>query len=302
MKIITLTLSPAVDIEYHTEKITPDGLNRTSSHAVTAGGKGVNVSRAILNCAREAGVDVQLETVVPLGGASGEMFRDILEREGLPVIPVEIEGNTRINASLIPDTGDSLEINAPGTPLGDRLGEVERLLLDRLKPGDVVVIAGSVPSDVPKSYPAELCRKIKAAGAVCLTDADGAVLEYLVKEGHPDLIKPNADELARLAGHELNTLDDVMDAAESLSGVGAVITTLAADGAVFTKPLGSSPDDPDEAQSSFYPTEERPVVRLKGAGDTFLGAYLFCRYIGGMDDHDAMVEATHIAGDYVAGV
>jgi len=295
MKIITVTLSPALDIEYHTASVNPCGLNRTSSHKITAGGKGINVSRSVLNCARRENTSPELVTFAPLGGDTGVMFKSILERENMPVTAVEIGGNTRVNTSLIPETGESVEINAPGTPIGEKLAEIEAMLLAMIEPGDVAAVCGSCPSDVAKSYPAELCAKIAAKGAHCVIDCDGAALEIAVNrsEVHPTYIKPNHEELAGLTGMDTSTPEGVMAAAQSVAsrtGI-TVITTMAGDGAVIT----------DEGGSKFIPAVRRPVVRLKGAGDTFLGAFLYAKYVKAYGSHDAVAYAQEVASRYVAG-
>lgn len=298
MKIITLTLSPAVDIEYHTKSVSHAGLTRTYSHTVSAGGKGINVSRVIEILLRRRIMlpeFVELKTVAPVGGETGKMLAGILEREYLPLTAVEIEENTRTNVSLIPDEGDEIEINAPGTPVGDKLGEIEKAVSDDLGSGDVVVIAGSCPSDVPKSYPAELCAKIKAKGAVCILDCDGEALEIAVNsQCPPDIIKPNDRELASLVGCELTSKQEISRAAESLA-VPTVITTMAGDGAIITREVN------DYRASTFVPTVKRKVVRLKGAGDTFLGAFVYAKFAMRMNDIGAMEFASEVAGDYVAG-
>lgn len=298
MKIITLTLSPAIDIEYHTKSVNQAGLNRTYSHTVSAGGKGINVSRVIEHLLRRRIMlpeFVELKTVAPVGGETGKMLAGILDREHLPLTAVEIEENTRTNVSLIPDEGDEIEINAPGTPVGNKLGEIEKAVTDELSAGDVVVIAGSCPSDVPKSYPAELCAKIKAKGAVCVLDCDGEALEIAVhSDCPPDIIKPNDRELSSLVKRDLTSMQEISQAAESLT-VPTVITTMAGDGAIITREVN------DYRASTFVPTVKRKVVRLKGAGDTFLGAFVYAKFAMRMNDIGAMEFASEVAGDYVAG-
>jgi len=197
--------------------------------------------------------------------------------------------------SLIPDEGDEIEINAPGTPVGEKLGEIEKAVTDDLSSSDVVVIAGSCPSDVPKSYPAELCAKIRAKGAVCVLDCDGEALEIAVhSDCPPDIIKPNDRELSSLVKRELTTMQEISQAAESLT-VPTVITTMAGDGAIITREVN------DYRASTFVPTVKRKVVRLKGAGDTFLGAFVYAKFAMRMNDIGAMEFASEVAGDYVAG-
>ena len=83
-QIITLTLAPAVDVEYHSAGSQP-GLNRTYSHTVTAGGKGINVSRAILRLSDENETPLPLKTVFPCAGETGTLLRNLLENEGMEV-------------------------------------------------------------------------------------------------------------------------------------------------------------------------------------------------------------------------
>jgi len=290
MKIITLTLSPAIDIEYQVATVRADTTSRAKKHSVTAGGKGINVSRALIGCGIAKD---DLLTVAPLGGFTGEMMKNILAGEGILVTGVNISENTRINTSVIGEDDHSVEVNAPGTPVGEKLADIEKLILDSINSGDVLVIAGSCPSDVKKSYPSELCRKAKEKGAVVVLDCDGEALKLAVaSDCPPDLIKPNKDELGGLVGRELSTDNEVTSAAESLRAGITVITTMAGDGAYYTS----------NGESKFYPSEKRPVVRLKGAGDTFLGAFVYARYYVGKSVDDSMAYAAKVAGDYVAGL
>lgn len=301
MKIITLTLSPAVDIEYSVKDVQIGKTSRAASHKVNAGGKGINVCRAIINCIKkshfsEENNKISLMNVAPLGGATGKLLSDTLLSEGMETYAVPIEENTRVNVSVIPDEGESVEVNAPGTPVGEAIKDVEKLILDSVEAGDVLIIAGSCPKDVKKSYPAELCGKVKALGGVVIIDADGEALKIAVNaETPPDLIKPNRDELSALVERELLTEGEVVSAAESLNAGISVITTMAGDGAFFTETVDG------ERKSEFFPTEKRKVVRLKGAGDTFLGAFVYARYGVKMNITDSMAYASRVAGDYVAG-
>ena len=201
-QIITLTLAPAVDVEYHSAGSQP-GLNRTYSHTATAGGKGINVSRAILRLSDENETPLPLKTVFPCAGETGTLLRNLLENEGMDTNgAVETSGSTRVNTSLIPDHGREIEINAPGAPLTeDELAEIEERVLDNLLPGDVVCICGSVPAGVAKSYPAHLAKKVRRRGGIAVLDCDGEALIEAAKmdeDDAADLIKPNSAELSGL--------------------------------------------------------------------------------------------------------
>ena len=298
MTICTLTLSPALDIEYHVKAVSA-GLNRTSGHTISAGGKGINVSRAILRCAQRDGSDLPagftLRTAAPLGGPTGGMMKTLLEAEGVPVTDIPIRENTRVNVSLIPERGDPLEINAPGTPLSGTFPQITEECLAGLGEGDVLVIAGSCPSDVPKSAPAVLVELAKERGITAVLDCDGEALRLAVSSVVlPDLIKPNNEEMAALAGCPANDRD-ALAAAALATGIPTVIVTCAGDGAILAE------NGAESAHAVFHPTQRRPVVRLKGAGDTFLGAFVYARYAKNESAESAMEYAGRIAGEYVAG-
>ena len=183
-----------------------------------------------------------------------------------------------------------MEVNAPGTPVGDALERIEDAVLDGIGPGDCVIIAGSCPKDVPKSYPSQLVAKVKETGAAAVLDCDGEALRIAVNASvKPDVIKPNNEELAALTGCSPDDPRELARAAEGL-GIPTVITTRAGEDPLLT----------DERGTISFAQEKRPVVRLKGAGDTFLGAFVYARYVWG-DDDMAMEFASIVAGDYVAG-
>ena len=299
MTLLTLTLSPALDVEYRSEKTQPSGMLRTREHRMTAGGKGINVSRSILKCAARFGECVNLKTVAPVGGETGQTLKRLLEKEGIQLTGVEIEENTRVNVSLIPDEGESLEINAPGTPVGDRLAEIENAVLDGLEEDDVVVIAGSCPKDVPKSYPASLVAKIRKKGAFAVLDCDGEALKIAVnapEDERPNLIKPNERELCELAGIDPSTADEkaLRAAAEGL-GIDTVITTRAEKEAMLTCRVWNN------GKTVFFEVKEEKVVRLKGAGDTFLGAFVYTYCVRKEPPEWAMETAQDAAGSWVRG-
>lgn len=294
-KIYTVTLSPALDVEYHTDKVSM-GLNRTRSHTVSAGGKGVNVSRAIAGLMKKYSADASLNTVFACGGETGELLRLLIEKDNLGrLYPVRCDLPTRVNTSLIPDSGEEIEINAPGTPVGDGIYEIEKTVLSGIGNGDVVCVCGSVPSDVGKDYPAKLCAKIKKAGGVAVLDCDGEALKIAAEaepESAADLIKPNLSELSALVVEDLSdiTPEKFAGCCASLP-FSSVIMTMAGDGAMYY------------SKGEYFTAagEKKRVVRLKGAGDTFLGAYVFARYVMGEDSRRAVEFAVETAGKYVAG-
>ena len=295
MKIITVTLAPAIDVTYALDTFSADGLNRAKSFVLTAGGKGINVSRAVRKAAD--GADGNLLTVAAVGGASGEMFCGMLASEGMEITRIPIAAPLRINVSAIPDDGADCEINAPGAEMtADDLRAAEGLILDAAEAGDVVCICGSCPKGVAKSYPAKLCAMVKEKGAVCVIDCDGEALKNAVgSDCPPDYIKPNAGELAKLCA-DLGIVcgtpaENARAVCEKTDGVTAVITTLGGDGSMITWNGG---------QFTAASRRVKPV-RIKGAGDTFLGTFVYAKFLACMTNEDAVQAASDAATKYVEG-
>ncbi len=295
MNIFTLTLSPAVDVEYRVKSIS-GGTNRAYDYSVSFGGKGINVSRALARClCGEAGPgSPYIYTIFPYGGSRGKLLYGGLAAEGLDVsLAIEVTAETRVNVSIIPDEGESIEVNALGSAVAEGLRLIEERLLSSIKPGDVVCVCGSVPSDVGRDYPALLGRKLKDCGAIVVLDCDGLALEHASKEesfSAADLIKPNSAEMESLVGRKIHDLEEFRDVCASLP-FGSVIMTMGGAGAMY---YGGG-------ESFMIPVQKRVMARLKGAGDVFLGAYICKRYIVGCSACEAMRFAAEFAGDYVAG-
>ncbi len=295
MKIITVTLAPAIDVTYALASPVRDGLNRSMGFVLSAGGKGINVSRAILAAAGEK--DVPLMTVAAVGGASGGMFCQMLADEGMNVTKIPIDAPLRINVSAIPDEGEDCEINAPGAEMtSDDLAAAEKLILSAVEPGDAVCICGSCPKGVAKSYPAKLCAMVREKGAVCVIDCDGEALRLAVTgDCPPDVIKPNAGELAALCA-DLDipagtVAENARAVCEKTNGATTVITTLGGDGSMITW---------DGGQFTAKSRKVKPV-RIKGAGDTFLGTFVYGKFILGQTNEEAVQSASDAATKYVEG-
>lgn len=296
MKIRTLTLSPAVDIEYACDSVTAD-VSRARSWRMQAGGKGVNVARAVSYLLDSEGGTASVEAVIPVSGESGLLFRKLLDRESFAKIYLPADEPLRVNVTVNRNDGDPIEVNAPGALLGEARDVIGNTFLSGTAEQDILVLAGSIPRDTDPSFVASLCGAVRRKGAYAVCDADGELLKALVslpKGLSPSLIKPNREELSRLTGRTLDDTASVTEAAASIirsGGAEAVITTLSHEGAIFT----------DEAGSTYFPSGRVPAVRHKGAGDTFLGAFLYYTKIRGMKTEDAMRASATAAARYVSG-
>ncbi|MEW2146895.1 1-phosphofructokinase [Micromonospora vinacea] len=258
--IVTVTLNPSLDRAVEVDSLTRGEVIRAATAHLDPGGKGVNVSRALL------ANGVPSVAVVPSGGDEGNQLIRLLEAEGVEVQAVSISGRTRSNITLAEPDGTVTKINEPGPTMGRaEFDEVIDSVLARAGEADWVVLCGSVPPGLPADAYAQLCRKLRVAGVRVAVDTSGPALREAALAG-ATVLKPNRDELADVVGTPLKDLADVVDAAQCLRAWGAdtVVASLGADGAVLV--------DADGVRTGTCPVA-RPRSTV-GAGDALLAGFL----------------------------
>jgi 1-phosphofructokinase len=289
--IVTFTANPSLDRTVALPGPLERGeVQRAVSVSQESGGKGVNVSRAL--CA--SGV----ETLAVLPGADSDPVLAGLRHDMVPFAALEIEEPLRTNVALTEPGGVTTKINEPGPVLSaDEQEALISLLLERARGASWVILAGSLPPGFPADFYATVARRLRhgATGSgtgpaadggapLIAVDSSGAPLAAAVGDasadamsGKPDLLKPNAEELAELAAaagyvtaltaEELEADPEAAAAAAAAvvrSGVGAVLATLGSKGAVLVTA--------DGAWLATHP----PVAAVStvGAGDSSLAGYL----------------------------
>jgi 1-phosphofructokinase len=280
--IITLTLNPSLDRAVEVERLERGRVIRAASSRVDPGGKGVNVTRALL------ANGIASRAVLACGGEEGQRLVGLLRAEGVDPICVWIAGDTRSNITLAEPDGTVTKVNEPGPELtAEDFEQVAAAVLSaitapRLSPEsmatmagpatDWVVVCGSMPPGLPEESFTRLCQRLTAAGVRLAVDTSGSALRAGAVAGAA-LVKPNRDELADVVGRSLSSVDDVVDAARELRswGAGAVLASLGAEGAVLVDDdgiiIGTSPVD-------------RPRSAV-GAGDALLAGFLAAGAKGG---------------------
>ena len=259
--IVTVTLNPSLDRSIEVGRLVVGDVNRATSAHLDPGGKGVNVSRALL------ANGVVSRAVVPCGGDEGGQLIRLLVAEGVDVRAVPIAGNTRSNITLTEPDGTTTKINEPGPRLSPaEFGAVIDQVLTAAGENGVVVACGSAPPGLPVEAFAEFCQRILGhAGLRLVVDTSGPALRAAAQAG-ATLVKPNREELADAVGRPLASLHDVIDAAQELRswGAGAVLASLGADGAVLVDGTGVVAGDApvDRPRSSV------------GAGDALLAGFI----------------------------
>lgn len=228
--IYTVTLNPALDKTVEVERFSVDTVNRITKLRTDPGGKGINVSKVV---AKLGGSSKALGI---LGGNTGRAIAEGLEKLGLNCSFLYAEGETRTNLKIIdPVNHTNTDINEPGVQVNENiLNTLLQHLTWMIRPGDIVVLSGSLPAGAPHDTYRTWVACCKDAGAKVFLDADGSLLADGLK-AVPYLVKPNNDELSRLMGRELTTTEELADAARSLlaSGVEKVIVSMGSRGALY---------------------------------------------------------------------
>jgi tagatose 6-phosphate kinase len=230
--ILTVTLNAALDITYRVRNVRPQTGHRVSEVVERPGGKGINVARVL------AALGHQVTVTGFAGGATGRTVRELLARTPEPVVDalVPVAGPTRRTVSVVdPAAEDATLFNEPGPPVTaeewDALRDAYRDLLPTAR---AVALCGSLPPGVPVGAYALLVREARAAGVTVLLDTSGEPLRRGIA-ARPDLLKPNAEELAELTGSH-----DPLQAARDARRRGArtVVASLGAEGLLAVGPEG----------------------------------------------------------------
>jgi 1-phosphofructokinase len=258
--IVTVTPNPSLDRTLEVESLDRGEVVRASADRSDPGGKGVNVSRALVANGHAS------RAVLPLGGADGEILASLLEGLGVEVVPVPIADAIRSNVTVVEPDGTVTKLNAPGPRLSE--AEVE-LLLERAVAAAVgarwVVGSGSLAPGTTDDLYARMADSVRPVGARVAVDTSGPALERVLAVG-PDVLKPNEEELSEVTGVVPETLGDVVHAANELrsKGVGTVLVSLGPIGAILV-----NDEEPLHAESDVI--VPRSTV---GAGDALLAGFL----------------------------
>jgi 1-phosphofructokinase family hexose kinase len=238
--ILTVTLNPALDVTYDVAALRPGTTHRVTAVRGRGGGKGVNVARVLA----ALGADVYATGL--LGGTTGERVRADLDRHAVPHGFTSIPGETRQTLTVVAD-GDATLFNEPGPPLtAQEWRAFLRRFADLAAAARVVVLSGSLPPGAPQdayvtlATAARRAHPAKAAPWVLL-DTDGPALRAGLA-GRPDLVKPNATELATAvrAGDGEPTGDLGAAATELLArGAGGVVVSLGPGGLLAVTGAGA---------------------------------------------------------------
>ena len=260
--IYTITLNPALDKTVEIPYFTLDTVNRIATLRTDPGGKGINVSKVIDTLGGTS------KAMGILAGATGHAIADQLAQRGLDCDFCFAPGETRTNLKIIdPEGHTNTDINEPGIQVTeDILNGLLGRLTGLLQPEDIVVLAGSLPAGAPRDTYRKWVSACRAKGAKVFLDADGELLAQGIQAG-PYLIKPNNDELSRLMGRQLETVEELHAAARQLleKGIEQVVVSMGGRGALYVT----------REKAIYADGLKVKVGSTVGAGDSVVAALAF---------------------------
>jgi len=258
--VITVTLTPAVDVAISVHELVPGKLHRLPAVRQDPGGKGINVSKAL----RAFGIPT-LATGF-LGGDRGQWIRTKLDELSIPHDFVDISEETRMNVKVSEGNGRLTEFNSV-SPAGAAANWQElEAKISNVQPGQWIAFCGRLPDEMNAWWYRDAIELAKERGAFTLLDSSGDGLRFGC-QAKPDIVKPNRTELTALIGRRLNTTAEVVAAATDLvkEGIGTVVVSLGGDGVVAVTEAG------------VFQTLVPEVVTESsvGAGDTLVAGLLY---------------------------
>ncbi|MBQ3181785.1 MAG: hexose kinase [Clostridia bacterium] len=279
MNIITLTLNPAIDVHCYSEKFVPFSENLFDVTSNDAGGKGINISRA-LNVA-----NVKNTAVVVVGNENGNDFLKKLDDEKISYKEITLSGRIRENITLHTKNAPETRISFSGFSSDNSLiDKCEKILNDEDLSNAIITVTGRLPDGVDIGYVKDFIKRLKKHGAKIVIDSRSFKKEDII-ECSPWLIKPNEEEIKMYTDLPVDGIDSAVLASQKLKscGIENVMISLGGDGAVLSTDSGTYVANAPKIE----------VVSTIGAGDSSIAGF-----IAAISHKKSYKEALRYAIDY----
>lgn len=257
--VYTVTLNPALDYIMQVKKLRFDDINRSYFEDLHYGGKGINVSVVLKR------LGIANKAMGFIAGFTGDRLEEMLISEGIDCDFLRLEkGDTRINVKIKSET--ELDINARGPQIEPK--DIENLIsgLNKIQPGDYLVLAGSIPENLPDDIYERMLSELDGRGVNFVVDTTGDLLLRVLKY-KPFLIKPNHHELGDLFGVKVQSDEDVVLYAKKLQELGAknVLVSRGSKGATLLDENG---------KVTNIGIIEGKIVSTVGSGDSMVAGFI----------------------------
>lgn len=258
MKIYTITLNPAYDVHAYAQQFVPFHENLAHIRSREAGGKGLNISRAL------TAAGVKNRAVIVLGTENDGDYKKHLTDTGIDCLLLEREGRIRENLTLHCPDAPETRISFAGFPV-DRsvLLQIEALL--EVDADTVITFTGRVADGVSMADVKAFLGRLREKGAKIVLDSRSFGLQDLY-DVKPWLIKPNQEEISTFFGSPVETVAQAAQRARELAahGIPNVMISLGHQGALLAS---------GGVVLHAMPPETEPVSTV-GAGDSTIAGFI----------------------------
>lgn len=209
-QIVTITFNPCIDKSAAVPELIPEKKLSCTEPRFEPGGGGINVARAIKKLGGEA------TAIYPSGGYTGNFFNDLLAKENVPAIIIEIENSLRENVIVMEESSNKqFRFGFPGAKLAEQEWQQCIDAIGKINNVEFLVASGSLPEGVPDDIFARLATISKKKNLKLVVDTSKAALRHAANEG-VFMLKPNLNELSSLLGKKELSIEDVAPAAKEI--------------------------------------------------------------------------------------
>ena len=260
-QIVTITFNPCIDKSAAVAQLIPEKKLSCSEPNFEPGGGGINVARAIKKLGGEA------VAIYPAGGYTGNFFNELLGKEKIPSIIIEVENPLRENVIVFEESSNNqFRFGFPGAKLLQHEWKQCIEAIDKIAGAEFLVASGSLPEGVPDDIFGRLATISKKKNLKLVVDTSKAALKHAASEG-VYMLKPNLSELSSLLGRKELSLDEVATAGQEIIAkkfCELLLVSLGEKGAMlFTK---------DKQLMASSPKVERKSS--VGAGDSMVAGFV----------------------------
>jgi 1-phosphofructokinase family hexose kinase len=266
--ILTVTLNAAIDRTVAVPNFRLGRRHRAVESRTVAGGKGINVARALSLLGRP---------VIATGFAGGPTGARVLKQlrdESVLTDFTPIAAETRINMAVIdPTSGEQTEVNERGPAVSpEEVATFFERIAYLASGAKICVLAGTLPPGAGDDLYARLVKDLRGRGIVVVLDAEGEAMLAGLRAG-ASVVTPNEREAEELVGQEFADRGDLAQGLTELVRLGA-------GEAVITRPDGCVAVVGENAERRFLEVHTEPLepVSTVGSGDAFLAGYVAARY------------------------
>ena len=213
--ILTLTINPLLERRYIYSDLFYGRTNRNGKEELTAGGKGINVSRQLNK------MNIENLSFTFLGGTNGKLLKDLLSKEKINFTSIRTESETRDAALIFNESDSSLTTCFGGNAIITQKETDEfKIKLEKIiQNSEIVVFSGSSPCSVTDSIFPFGIETANKYDKISVCDTYGNHLNNCIN-ARPTIIHNNISELEKSLNISLKNKNEILEFLEHLYKLG----------------------------------------------------------------------------------